>query len=459
MGLQERDREIMKKNLFLCLVFFSLVGIAYYLEEVKKPNQRRQNENKRRILPEETELQRVILPNLELLKNERNQWIIKDQKRIADPDVVNKLITVLKGLVKIKELPLEKEGEFFDQQASRIIFNLPEQKLNIELGKFLVASGRFALKINDEIYLCEDESLYQQIYQSEKEKQAKKYLFLRSMLLDSSWAYTERSFFKNKDLQNLKRVKVDNKRNRWFQLDIQKQTTTPAPFNDIKLKNLSALILEKLSRVRIKREIESTQNILTEFTSEILIEGQSDLRVRLYQNLNGQYGKFLKKNDELKIVEIEDQGSEIFFGNVQNYWLKQFPLTRQTQGNSLKFEVSKNGVDYFAFNITALDKFSIEPPKNLSINRQVVNLVFNILFNLLDFREADFISKMDGISQDVRPELYVKVEGHIYAFIVDGHYLKVQDETTGLEYNFRNVNQFIKKGIFKDFYSKQKGNS
>ena len=342
----------MKKNIILVLVLTLLISLAYQLEEISKPKQAKEIENSQRILVDSLSVSNISFPAVKVeLESKTGQWIIPKMNYPASTKAVNSIITILKGLRFSSTVNSESEEQYF--KSNEIAFSISgmAKKVELVLGDLSKVSGNFYLKVNNKLFIANDHSHFSDTYTDELDLKYKRYLRLVKMLKLVGNDLIDKRLFGRVNLSQTKFVKINNKRNRWFQLDFDNENTNPEPFQSIRKKNLKKYFNFYLKQVFIKEIVQTEKNVFTNLVSEVNFGGsKSSTNIKLFAGLNGQYGKFVRISGDDRVYEIEDEGSEIFYSNVQDYWWKKFPINVDFKSiDSFEYEISLDHKNFEKF--------------------------------------------------------------------------------------------------------------
>lgn len=448
----------MRKNLFLSFIFFSLVAVAFYMEEIQKIEKIANQVEKTQVIKLKSKMNKIILPNVTLGKSE-NKWIVSQVDYEASEKKVETLINIFKGLKSLERINLQQESDVFKKTNLKIDLVTNNETFKIQVGDVSEITGNFYLKIKNKILLVEDSSIYDDVYSSELDLKLKKYLRLINMAQAFPKQYIQKDLFLNQLNSKLKFAKVDSKRNRWYTLDFLKNEMTPSPVNGMKLKRIDEAFLFYMKQVRIKELISSKKNILSDLASEINIGFEdSDLTIKLYNANNDVYGKFLKLSNQDRVFEIEEKGSEIFFLPYQTYWMKTFQLPEEVfKSESFKFALSKDRKSYYSFKVVSVEDFEVlaSDEKVASFDKNLVNFTFNLLLNLTIFTEASYVEPTDSTRKffDDGFVLSLRLFSKNFHIKLLGEDILVLDEKLGVIYHFPGQNTQIKPLTYERIFT------
>jgi hypothetical protein len=453
----------MKKNLGLILLLASLLGIAYYSEEVSKVKVKIELGNADKVLKTNSKLIGLHLPKVTAVSIKEHVWRVSQLDYPGSKEAIDSIILILKGLSHNSIITAVDDSEYFQTNKISFSLNTDKKTYTIILGDVSPVTGNFYFKVNGVLYSGQDQSHFSDTYTNDLDLKLKRYLRLKKLLDLKPEDLIEKSLFRYFNLQFTKFAKIDNKRNRWFQLDFVSRGTVPAPYKKVKTKELKKYFSFYLKQVSIKKIITGNKNVFTNLVSEVDFGGpKSNTSMKLFAGLNGEYGKFLRISGDDRIYEIEDRGSEIFYGNVQDYWWKKFPINVDFKNiESFQYEISLDHEKYKKFSITDIQKFKINTISKdvLSVNQNMMNFVFNLLLNLVDFKESTFISSINPKDEIkiAKESISVKLFGSLYNIHIRTGEIQVLDMTNGLKHIFKyNTGQFKADTLQRIFTVKKK---
>lgn len=439
----------MRKNLGLVLLLAALLGITYYTEEVSKAKNNIELGDTHKVFKTLSKFIEIKLPKVTAAFDKEKKWQILNLDYPGSKEAIDSVILILKGLSHNTVINVTDDSEYF--QEGRIHFSIRTDKntFKLTLGDVSSVTGSFYFKVNDTLYSGQDQSHFSDTYTNDLDLKIKRYLRLKKLLDLKPEDIIEKSLFRHVNLKSINFAKIDNKRNRWFQLDFANKKTVPLPYKKVKKKDLKKYFSFYLKQVFIKKIITGNKNVFTNLVSVVDFGGpQISTNIKLFAGLNGNYGKFLRVSGDDRVYEIEDKGSGIFYGNVQDYWWKTFPIDIDFKNiDRFQYEISLNHNDYKKFLITDIQKFKIEILSKdvLSVNQNMMNFVFNLLLNLVDFKESSFITPVN-IGEELaisKESISVKLFGGIYNIHIKKGEIIVLDITNSLKHTFKyNTGQF-----------------
>lgn len=434
------------KNIALVIVLSVLVGVAYFYEEIYKTEQAELKLDKNF---QKTSLFKSQALNFTALKTKnyhlvkRDQWVVQTVNYPADEKLITELRKIFSG-IKIKGLVKDSStAHLFKNGGIPFSIVVGENEYKYLLGEVSIATGRFYIKQIDEkedkIYVCEDDSYLNIAYKNEIDLLTKKYLRFKALLQGQKDLLIDRALFKLLNVKKLNTLIIDNKRNRRFQIDLEKNTTEPLILKGLKYKNFNQYLSSVFNSAIIKAVVVEKQKVLSNLASEIIFYHDSKKSIaKLYKGLNEKYGYYVKFDAIDYVFEVDEKAAEIFFLNVQDLWSKKLlPNMKLTEKDSFKFSLSHDDEKYFDFEVNDLNRFKIvsKSDRVISFDQNLMNMIFNLVFNLVDFKEAKYV---DSFTQ-------VGAEGKTV-------YIKLFDKKLGIELNKDEIIVWDVKNKIKHHY-------
>ncbi len=436
----------MKKNSLLLFFFFLLLGFAYYLEEVDKPNKAISKIDSKKLISFTSEIKKIQFEKYELRKNE-NEWAILGSSYPANRNYIEEFISILKSLVVIAELPLSQQGDVFKQFKSQISFETDKNKYVFLIGDVSDITGNFYLKYDNKLYVVQDTSPFESIYKSELDLNIKRYLRFKNFLQSNSNQMRETRILLPLLQNEILSARIDSQSNRWYSLDLEKNTTIPVVPKFIKYKSVRALFRSAMEKVQMVRVYSDTdKKLLSELKSQVLLTlDKESVEIKLYKALKGKYGDFVTISNKKDIYEIKEVGSQLFYYPYQYFWLKKFDLPLHIYNvESFKFSLSLDQKKYYEFEVDDVKTFSFKSLSTAvkSFKKDYLNFIFNIIFNSNSFSEAEFINenvkKADFLEGNF--VLSVRLFNKNFHIKIQDYDIEVLDEEAQLSYIFSKQN-------------------
>lgn len=446
-----------QKNIVLTIIFFILLGIAYYTEEVYKKNIYVERQLKSQLIKNIDSLQVVKTPNYQLSKN-LDSWIMNDYNWKTNKVRIDELVNILNELHVSSELKVKDDEEYFAQTKLSFELQLDETQETFTIGNVSHVSGAFYLKRSSRpgvVFICYDESIYKAPYTNQLDLDLKKYMRLISFLKTAPNIFLESNIFFATGMNQIHRISIDNIRNRKFELDLEKQKMTPIPPKNIGTKSLNLELLTLIKRISVKRVITKPAKLLSNLRSTIEVKGNRELTYKLYAAYGEQFGYFLKVSDSTEITELKLEKKSLFFSNQQIFWNKKidFKHINFSTTDSFKFTVRKDNQKHIEFEVKDIKKFEVSTNHSDVSNISDIhfNVLFNLLFNLADFKEAKYI--VDGYSQKHVYDLEVKLFDKVMLIKILPQKILVFDETNKQAFFFEYDKTQLPAGFFKQIFT------
>ncbi len=388
-----------KSNLILFFILCLLIGGGYFLEEVYKPQEKNKKVDSKSLFSIKTDLTAFSTEKYDLIKQENGKWKYKNVNWPVDQTKIKSFINILKKMSYQEkfEVSLEEKKRYFSD--NKIEFSVVQNghTYSYLLGNISYSTGAFyiAKKEGKEIYICQDNSHFEQPYQSELDLKIKKYARFQHILKSQIRVFAESDLFYSLRREKIKSVKIDNKRNRWFEVDLIGKKTIPEIIAPLNYKKLEKTILTLMNGVQVEDVLLSRRLVLTDKFSEILVQVGHESKVfKLYLGANGEYGKYIKIPEEKYVLKVKLDAKNIFYSNVQDFWQKKIIFNKRVASlKRLDFLLKKPKSKTVKFFIDDLEKFVVKSKeKNVKfISRIHMNFLFNLIFNLTHFKEAKYI--------------------------------------------------------------------
>lgn len=443
------------KNLKLFAVLCLLIGIAYYFEEIHSKKQQDDKLKKVQVFKNLDQTKKFEFKNYSLELDDI--WKVTNINYIASEQLIKDFKYILSHILTLQELSIEKENDYFSQTSLDLVVHTGKTSTKYTLGDVSKVSGKFYLKVhskNPKIYLCEDKSKFTDAYTSEADLGIKKYLRLKAIFSGDQFLFMERKLFHRIDINKVKKLNIKNRHNRPYTLDLKQNATQPPVLKKLKYKRLSDVVSFLFSKTLAIGLITNGQNILTNEISSIEIESEKqNIRLKLFAGLNGQYGKYVKFEGDSFIYRLSDETPAIFQLFVQDYWNKKFLINQKLKGLSdFQFSLSLDGKKFYSFKVDDIKKFDFKSldPKVYSINKNLMNFLFNLIFNLVDFKEASYVMEQQ---KDDSNELYLKIFKHKFGVRLEDQQIRVVDYTSKLIYIFKYDTQPLQATSLKRIFT------
>lgn len=454
----------MIKNASLFSILILILGFTYYWEEleIKKVFNLTGNEEKI-ILFNTSDVIEMTLKNTKLFK-ENGKWIVGDLNYRANEYKVQFILKTLNGIIKTKKIENIDElktKEFFKYQDHSFSIKTFKNEITFRLGDISSITGEFYIEKYElgqkELYLCRDINVYDGLYKNELEAEYQKYIYLKDLISSEPMQLISKSLLAEFELSKIRKIKIDNTFNRWFEVDFEKQVTNPLPYEGVDYISLNKALENLWKTVTVNKMFEVKGHILSNLLSTIELTNNAEEKIilKLYGLLDGNDGYFVKISTKEKIFKLDEKARLFFFANVQDFWDKRLNFRIDlTLKDRLDFQLSDDAKEWFDFYVDDLEKFEIKSKVAKSTNTANMNLLFNLLFSLTDFKEAKYIAKESKPYKLKKGEfrLYTKLLGKSISIIFKESMIIVTDLDFKVEYFYPHKNKAINILNLKDFF-------
>lgn len=410
----------MKKNLFLFSILIGLVVFVYYFEELGGIKTAQREKESKQIFNHKSfgALVSFETPSA-ILINRGDHFVTSKSQFKVDPKKAKKLFEILGGIEIERNITNKaKSGDslldrkfFFPKTSLKFKFIFKKGEIEYLIGNKIEVSRSFYVEIikKDQAGLvvkkwvvAKDSTLDEGIYNKKDfHKNDQKYNRIKSLgYLEESFYYDTR-IFEHSDLI-ITNVKVQNKRNKKFELNVDGKKTNPevvkglksnVQFFDTFFKNLGELkgdsVLINLERDQLHKKVSEitlrTKNSSAPYILSLFKE---------YKNVEGYY---LIKKGESWVYKLNKKSASIFFSNVQDFWDKRLINKNSIFGKSTKgseFKLIFSDSKKYLFNLKRVGKLHV---KNLSSKKEPQLTSFRELIGFLT-QKAERVSVLEDLS-------------------------------------------------------------
>lgn len=447
------------KNLALAFIVLALLIFAYFHEEVGKSEKKTAKLQSQKIISFNiNEVNSITLPNTTLIKK-NELWVVEQLDFRASNVYVKKLLEIIDSIHKLDTVNIKdrSESDFFNFQNHLIVIKTSDQTFHFRLGDVSELTGNFYFQeLNSpqkKVYIAKDTSLFEGMYKTELELFLNQYIRLKNYILSPPKSYLEKRVFFEILNEKISKIKINNRWNRWFELDVVNNTSIPKVRPGIGYLNFERKIKEALELVKFKDVFESGD--LGEQTSkiEILID-KNKITATLFNSLDGRAGNFLKVQGHEWIYQLEANSEIIFFQNVQKFWDKKINFkTNLAILDRLDFVIDEK----FKFFVDDLNKFEFNYDKKTisSINIANMNFLFHLIFGLEEFNQAQMISDLDKDIKEKKFSMKINILNKKLNIIFFEKDLIVQNLTDTYQLHYDYSFAKIKFNSINDFFALQ----
>lgn len=445
----------MKTNITL-LVILSLMLVGVYLDQEVYEKEEQKKELIEKSLFKKAEFKKLEFKKSSLVK-EDGIWKNKELAWPLNPQKVDEFLNILHSL-QIKQKILEFDlDQYFTKK--KFVFKVFDSDGEQELwfGDSIEATGRFYVysKQTGELFICEDTSNYSVPYSSARDYGLKKYLRLTQLLEMGTDLFWESNFIKGLKLGQLNRVDIDSVRNRPLEIDLISGKTMPQAPKPLDYKDLRKTVQDYFGQIRVLKVIGSGQNFLSDQRSVIKLEGNQVYTLRYFSGLNEKFGKYVRIEGLDLIFQVDMDAQNIFFLTGNDFWLKRFHYSQSlTNLSKLDFSLATDDIDWKTFRIYDLEKFKIKTlSEGVSYSQVHINVLFNLMLNLVDFKEAIYVESLSDNQLSKKGSLRAKLLGKEVRIWVENDFIKVIDKEHKLLYHFPDAGDQIRPGFFRSAFT------
>lgn len=451
----------MKKNIFLMTILVALITFAYFWEQKKVKDlfidkttgEKVFNVNANNVIE-------FTFKNTKLLKDKKG-WIIGELNYLADITKINFIIKTLEAVSVVKKLEDHaKPEEFFEYQDHAFRIKTYDKEIRFRLGDISPVTGYFYLEKfqngKKQLYLVKDTNAYDGIYKDDVEAEFRKYLAFKNIITMEPMELISKSLVPMLKVEEVQKVTIDNKANRWFEINFQKNITSPLIYSSLEYHNLQMAFAKLWSMVTVEKFVEKKKNVLSQVLATIeLSKTNNTYKIVLYGKFNDVTGLFATVEGENDLVYIlNEKSKDLFFANVQTFWKKKINYgINLTQLSGFKFELGSQKQRY-AFKVDDIENFEVksDDPQVKSVKTANMNMLFNLILNLVEFKEAKYVT--DNLSKGLKGTHFkMWIFEKELNIIFSQNSITVQNLTDKLEYFYpHNIASINIKGL-SDFYT------
>jgi hypothetical protein len=385
----------MKKNLILMGVLFALLGTAYLLEEVIKPQDDFARVVKGSLFQEDIAFDAIKVGLFEINK-QGTKWYLKNPHYLVSDLKLKAIVS------KLSEVRFEKEvkrkASFFEKQIPIEMENNGKLVAKFTIGSAASTTGKFYLDVTKagktKTYLSHIDGASSVPFTDERERNLNLYYAMLSLVNPTQENYLETSLGYFYNLDDYEQVKIDNNHNRPYSLDLENNTTEPRPFTGLYLrKDFEQVVKTDFSSVHFKevtpfKKVPAVNNLV----SDIVLIGKTERHLSVFTDYDGKEGRFLMDAEKKVIYELNADTMSFFFRPVQEYWNRRVtfaPNAYDQEDILFKFGI---GEDVHELHIPSLKEFTVEyeGDEGFIVRQEYFNLVFNLLFGIGPFDQADY---------------------------------------------------------------------
>lgn len=437
----------MKKNLILTAILGFMLVFTYFYQEVGSKKAREALEIKNRIvnlpLPK---VDTIELKNTKLLRV-NGSWIVGELDFPASEDKVNNLLNHILSIHQLKQLPADEDKQYFTTNDHEILFGAMGKIWKYRLGDVSEFTGNFYFQdMNTQpptTFLAIDTSEYAGLYKTELELLLNKYLNFKDLIVANPVYYADKNIFRSINFDQLEKVKIDNQWNRWFELDLNRNVTTPQVMNGLEYLDLKAELKKLVSEVKIEKLMDRDEITLNTPICSVELSGQNGqkLELQVYGQAGKESGIYVTSSEFPNwIFKMGTASRDFFFSNVQKYWNKKLFFASDLKNvERLNFKIGDEK-NMYSFYVEDVEDFEIESDDKRvgTINKANTNFLFHLLFSLTQFEQAYTVLEELPPVENKLLSLRVNILDHDLEVVItsDKVYLVNKSDKVILEYLF-----------------------
>lgn len=451
----------MKKNLLLVSILSALILFAYLWEQKGIKKDVLTKEKVQKIFDVDTKsLVELTIKNTKVI-NTNGAWIIGELNYPADINKINFIIKTLSGISSISRIDDKSDTEqFFVHQDHSFRVKNFEGEIGFRLGDISPVTGYFYIEKFEngkkELFLAKDTNAYDGIYKDDLEAEFRKYLAFKNIITMKPMQLISQNLIPSLKIVDVTKVEIDNKANRWFQVDFLQEKTKPSILKSLKYKNLYKVIGQLWNKVKVTKIVALGKNIVSEQMSKIIFTTKNtNFVITLFGKFNGATGYFAVLDGEDKVFVIDEGSKDFFFANVQKFWHKA--IDYQTDFSKIKKFVFKLGdrKNKYQFKVEDIEKFEAKTDDPLleSVKSYNVNMLFNLVLNLVEFKEAKYVTGELTKIQKSDIVLTMTLFNKDLNIVFKANSITVQDLSANLEYFYPHKIASINVKGASDFFT------
>jgi hypothetical protein len=435
----------MKKNLLLSSIVILLLVFAYFHEEVYKSGLKVKRLQGKTLVSSEVQFNYLKVNDLELINTDEG-WV---HSTLSHPVSLLKLDRVMENLGNIRlEKKIERKSQYFEKEF-KFLFKMDELIISeFVIGSTSATTGSFYIEVikegKSQTYLAYSVTESKQVYRSDLDRLLNIYFELLNIINPKIENYLETGVSSFVDTTDLQSVAIDNTYNRPYILHFDKKETNPAPFKGILYqKDFTSIALKDFINGQFEKiETYDSRPVVNNLISEVKLVykgNQEERSLFLYNDHDGKKGRFLLDKKNKKIYAMKADTIGFFFRPVQYYWDKRVHFERQLfKSNDIPFKFGKVDKTY-EFVIPNIQEFSIRylGGGDFKLKQDYFNLVFNILFGVEPFRQADYVTTPAFKKKMISSNSYLlDIFGQSFVFDFQGGDIIVTNRTKNYNLHF-----------------------
>lgn len=451
----------MKKNLLLVAVLSGLILFAFFWEQKGLKEHFVSKERGELIFNVDSKnLVELTLKNAKVF-NKNGRWTIGELNYPADERKINYIMSTLKGISSISKIIDNKNTEeFFIHQNHSFRVKTYKGEIGFRLGDISPVTGYFYIEKFEngkkDLFLAKDLNPYDGIYKNDLEADFRKYLAFKNIITMGAMELISQELIPGLKVVDIVKLVVDNKANRWFEVNFLEEVTNPKAYEGLRYKPAYKKMNQLWGNVKVKKVVPLSNNILSEQLSKVELHTKdSKYELVLYGEFNGANGYYATVKGQDKVFVIDEASKDFFFANVQDFWEKTVDYkTDFSKIKKFSFTLGSKSQQY-KFKVEDIEKFevSIDDNRLKGVRAYNINLLFNLVLNLVEFKEAKYVSQAFTRIEKEDVALYMSLFNKKLVIIFKENSITVRDLSDKVEYFYpHKISSINVKGL-GDFFT------
>lgn len=429
----------MKKNLGLFIALIGLATFTYFFQEKRDIKKIEEKEAGQRLInPKQVGgLRKIEMPFVEIRKE--GQEFYTHDGFLVDKEKFQKFLDAL-GYLQVKNhLKTEAFGQlqsFIPDEKSWIKFTFDRGEATFYLGNKVATSQHFYMlvkgRLGRDLYVIEDSASIVGAYQQHEEyRSSLKYERFKNLIHSQSSSFRDTKVFHDYEqvAAQMKSVKIENLRNKPYELDFHSQVTSPQCPNILRLrKSFFTRLPMAIASLRGHEIYKKEQRLSDQIASmELSFLALPTRKISLYTKYGSLSGFFVHFENSQFVQKLTQTDAQLFFRNVQDYW-EIIPLLGV---ESSQFTMTFSNQSYGVKVLEKKDKFEVV--KVGDYKKSPINTSFHKLFELLKKR-SDFVRYSDKTWSKITPRWSLKFQDKEFHVILSKGELMFWDKAQELAF-------------------------
>ncbi len=451
----------MKKNLLLVAVLSGLILFAFFWEQKGlKDHFVTAKEGKSIFNVDSKNLVELTLKKAKIFQK-NGKWSIGELNYPADHRKVNYIISTLKGISSISKITDHKKTEeFFIHQDHSFRVKTFKSEIGFRLGDISPVTGYFYIEKFEngkkELFLAKDLNAYDGIYKSDLEADFRKYLAFKNIITMEPMELISQELIPGLKIVDLVKLVVDSKTNRWFEVNFLDESTDPKIFEGLKYKPAYKAVNKLWTKVKVEKIVPISNNVLSEQLSKVELHTKETLySLTLYGKFNGATGYYVTVKGQDKVYVIDEASKDFFFANVQDFWQKKIDYkTDFSKIKTFSFTLGNKSKQY-KFKVEDIENFEVkvDDTRLKNVKTDNINLLFNLVLNLVEFKEAKYVGQGLSVINKDDVALYMSLFDKDLIIVFKENSITIQDLSDKVEYFYPHKISSINVKGQRDFFT------